>query len=1179
MKNYLKQHLRQHGCQFKNGGARLFSLLQTMMLALLLLPARMAAQTNYDASVTFTAIKGSSTFFGNESYDNLFDGKKTESDFSKWCCRFSNPTYVIFEASKPGTPVGYTITTGNDNASDNGRNPKSWNLYGNNEGEDGEWTLIQSVSDDEILQDKNYTSYDFTCEGTKSYKYFKWEITATKGSSVMQVAEFELKLITCTHKNEDGSSALSEALSTVPATCIKHSYSTYKCSICNNTIDIEDDGDFAPHNLIHHEAKAPTCTVVGNIEYWQCSVCSKLFGDEAATNEFADQKATGIAAVGHKNNTQGKCTVCGFVDPHYVPYDKSVTFTAIDGRNGSELIDGQGYENLFDGKKTKDDFSKWCCKFEYWYSAPYVIFEASQPGTPIGYTITASDYIPPVSYRNRYPDCWKLYANNEGVDGEWTLIGTEGDSDYGNYNDALKGENYKSCNFECLVQEPYQSYKYFKWEILHLGTNLDDVMEVGEFELKLVTCWHKNADGTSALGETISTKPATCVNRIYTTHLCSICNKEVDVEEDGELGPHALTRHEAKAPTCTETGIKEYWTCSICDKLFGNEEANNELADLSATVVPATGHNNDSKGLCSVCGNHDSRYEQFDFKDVTVKCITDNEYPWETLDLTVEGLSDVDVPKGSKGLMSSKDTGYGNNSSTVFSLKSDKPFVLSFNCGVNIVNNAFLRISVDGAEYEYSNFTQKEIKILFGAGEHNMELFFRKDGDLTTARAFVYNMNVEYSYTGAVALYDEANKGLTLKTVSDSEISDNMFAVNDKQSIDYCVPNKNEEIKYIVIDESFKSFTPTTLHRFFTSLHTVVKIEGLGNINTSQVKDMDYMFYGLEKLKEFDINNLNTDNVENMTHMFCNLHSMQTLVWSGSNTENVKNMESTFMSLENLKKLDISGLNTTNVENMHRIFYDCARLKEIYLGEKFSTDKVTYCEEILNEGQTSVVIYNLPNLYEKTKADKIFDGQTVKPYVRINSKAKYGTLCVPIGSTLEEGTFKGFDKLYTISEYNTEEAKVMLQEATSIEPGKSYIYHRTLADDEEINVITFEDNGNKATAPVNDGSLLKGTFEDTTAPTGSYVLQTDGMFHPIISNTIKVGAYRAYLELPGYDPDGGYVKNFQMVFEDDETTDVKGIYDNVGSKASVVYYDLMGRRISSPAKGQIYIVNGKKVLF
>ncbi len=48
-----------------------------------------------------------------------------------------------------------------------------------------------------------------------------------------------------------------------------------------------------------------------------------------------------------------------------------------------------------------------------------------------------------------------------------------------------------------------------------------------------------------------------------------------------------LTKTEAKAPTCTEAGTKEYWTCGTCGKHFSDAEGNTELTD---TAIPATGH-------------------------------------------------------------------------------------------------------------------------------------------------------------------------------------------------------------------------------------------------------------------------------------------------------------------------------------------------------------------------------------------------------------------------------------------------------------------------------------------------------------------------------------------------------------------------------------------------------------
>ena len=158
-------------------------MLWLMLFTLLLLPTRMVAQTDYDNTVTFTALAGSPEGVSEaENYHKLFDGKKKSDDFSKWCCDFYGSAYVIFEASKTGIPVGYTITTGNDNSNWNGRNPKSWKLYGNNAGKDGEWTLIQEVNNDTKLQDVNCTPYDFTCGGVNltnisngKYRLFKAE--------------------------------------------------------------------------------------------------------------------------------------------------------------------------------------------------------------------------------------------------------------------------------------------------------------------------------------------------------------------------------------------------------------------------------------------------------------------------------------------------------------------------------------------------------------------------------------------------------------------------------------------------------------------------------------------------------------------------------------------------------------------------------------------------------------------------------------------------------------------------------------------------------------------------------------------------------------------------------------------------------------------------------------------
>ena len=325
-----------------------------MLFTLLLLPASMVAQTDYDTSVTFTALAGNPEGYKGETYANLFDGKKEPNNFSKWCCKFNGSAYVFFEASKAGVPVGYTITTGDSNASFKGRNPLSWKLYGNNTGEDSNWTLIQEVSNDEKLEDKNYASYDFKCEGSTYYKYFKWEITAIHKGNFLQVGEFELKLkTTCSHKNADGSSALGKAIETIEATCVEHGYTTHKCSICHSIVKVDNNDELKEHTLTYVQKKDATCTATGKKEYWQCSVCKKLFNDANATTEITDAASLDIPAKGHKYNSEGTCTVCGVVNHRCALFDNldgitNVTITDNDARYPWQMLnlEADGMKNL-----------------------------------------------------------------------------------------------------------------------------------------------------------------------------------------------------------------------------------------------------------------------------------------------------------------------------------------------------------------------------------------------------------------------------------------------------------------------------------------------------------------------------------------------------------------------------------------------------------------------------------------------------------------------------------------------------------------------------------------------------------------------------------------------------------------------------------------------------------------
>ena len=94
----------------------------------------------------------------------------------------------------------------------------------------------------------------------------------------------------------------------------------WKCSDCGalfsdaegTTEATEDDVEIAAtgHTLTHVEAAAATCTDTGNKEHWKCSECGKLFSDAEGTTEITEEAAT-IAALGHNlSKTEAKAATC-----------------------------------------------------------------------------------------------------------------------------------------------------------------------------------------------------------------------------------------------------------------------------------------------------------------------------------------------------------------------------------------------------------------------------------------------------------------------------------------------------------------------------------------------------------------------------------------------------------------------------------------------------------------------------------------------------------------------------------------------------------------------------------------------------------------------------------------------------------------------------------------------------
>ena len=94
-------------------------------------------------------------------------------------------------------------------------------------------------------------------------------------------------------------------------------------------------------------------------------------------------------------------------------------------------------------------------------------------------------------------------------------------------------------------------------------------------------------------------------------------------------------------------------------------------------------------------------------------------------------------------------------------------------------------------------------------------------------------------------------------------------------------------------------------------------------------KDSSYMFAECYSLSEIDgLENLDTSNVTNMTSMFSRCYKLDVLNLSTFNTSNVTNMKFMFYMCNALRELDLSSFDTSNVTDMSCMFYYCSNLKK-----------------------------------------------------------------------------------------------------------------------------------------------------------------------------------------------------------------------------------------------------------
>ena len=185
------------------------------------------------------------------------------------------------------------------------------------------------------------------------------------------------------------------------------------------------------------------------------------------------------------------------------------------------------------------------------------------------------------------------------------------------------------------------------------------------------------------------------------------------------------------------------------------------------------------------------------------------------------------------------------------------------------------------------------------------------------------------------------------------------------------------EIKKVVFKAGFRDETHWTCSKWFSGCTNLTSIEGIENLNTSNVKYMNEMFGQCSNLETLDLSHFNTENVVNMSNMFNGCTKLHKLNISSFNTENVTNMYGMFYGCSSLETLDLSHFNTRYVrkDGMNYMFNGCSSLSSLDVSN-FITDKNSMQLDGLFQGCSSLQTLDLSSFDTRGagSVNYLFDG-------------------------------------------------------------------------------------------------------------------------------------------------------------------------------------------------------------
>lgn len=415
----------------------------------------------------------------------------------------------------------------------------------------------------------------------------------------------------CGYVKPAGQHSWNDGEVTTPATCTTDGVKTYTCKVCSETKTepIKASG----HSLTKVEAVAATCTEGGNNEYYTCSVCKKVFkADKTTETTVADET---LAALGHSmTKTEAKAATCTEAgnSEYYTCGNCGKFFSDADGKTeivkDSWVIKALGHD--FTGAWVNTDaaghYHK-CTRCD----ATDTVVKHTYSGKPCtdadnctvcGYVKApgvhawgAAEY----KWSDDYKSCTATVkcTNCEAVETDVAFIGisttpatctVDGKTVY---TATFSSNLFTTQTKEVTIEKLGHTYGAPVW-----SWSEDGKTATATFTCTREGCTAETTGHAQTVTATVSGKQnvaPTCTDKGTTTYTAKVTFEKKDyadtkdVQDIPALG-HKLTKTAAKAATCTEPGNNEYWTCSVCKKVFKADKTTETT--VAAETLAALGH-------------------------------------------------------------------------------------------------------------------------------------------------------------------------------------------------------------------------------------------------------------------------------------------------------------------------------------------------------------------------------------------------------------------------------------------------------------------------------------------------------------------------------------------------------------------------------------------------------------